>query len=31
MYCSGPGDEVKPHERRRLEALILLEFFELYS
>lgn len=28
---SRPGSQVKPHERRRLEALILLGFFELYS
>ena len=31
IISQEPGDEVKPHERRRLEALILLGFFELYS
>lgn len=25
MYCSGPGDEVKPHERRGIEGLIFLQ------
>ena len=26
MYCSGPGEETKPHGKRCLEALILLIF-----
>ena len=29
LYSSRPGGEVKPDAKRRLEALILLDFFKL--